>query len=216
MSFLQLVLSLDKTKEGINSILGNMSSWHLDRYRNKEWTSVLYFNVIWLILQLDFITSVLLSFIMRGINATKFANNSNFCLLMFGQVTLVAVTALFFRNICSIETKKTAGFFCNIIAPYCKYLIFGQISYFSHNNQFAGGGETTYYLVFFFAKNCMKIKRNWNRGGSLCPPGSVDIEADADPVTHVCFGLRLMFFQFVPAEDAPLWLFPIDHVSNIR
>ena len=29
MSFLQLVLSLDKMKEGFNSILGNMSSWHL-------------------------------------------------------------------------------------------------------------------------------------------------------------------------------------------
>ena len=29
MSFLQLVLSLDKTKDGINSIQDNMSAWHL-------------------------------------------------------------------------------------------------------------------------------------------------------------------------------------------
>ena len=62
----------------------------------------------------------------------------------------------------------------------------------------------------------MKIKEIETEGVPCAPPGSVDIEADADPVTHVCFGLRLMFFQFVPAEDAPLWLFLIDHVSNIR
>ena len=41
-------------------------------------------------------------------------------------------------------------------------------------------------------------------------------EADGDPVTHVCFGLRLMVFQFVPAEDASLWVFLIAHISNIR
>ena len=64
MSFLQLVLSLDKTKEGINSILGNMSSWHLDRYRN-----------ISLSLNVMFVMSVIAQLVLGGV----FCGNQSNC-----------------------------------------------------------------------------------------------------------------------------------------
>ena len=54
MSFLQLVLSLDKTKDGINSILENMSSWHLPILQHlpffEEWMFVEMFVIAQLVL----------------------------------------------------------------------------------------------------------------------------------------------------------------------